>query len=138
MIRYNHYNKMYDFLYDICIFRRGQPQGLKIINPRFSRVLRCFQSTRGLYAVGSSPTSPTKKNPVSVRVSGFSSFLVYDFLYDFRNLPKRKTPDRSQGIFFHGEFIKYGLELFTVLSSNDTKRNPYNRRRKCAPNLYCS
>ena len=33
--------------------------------------------------MGSSPTSPTKKNPDSVKVSGLFLFLVYDFLYDF-------------------------------------------------------
>jgi hypothetical protein len=62
---------MYDFLYDICIFHGGQLQGTKDNNPRFNGVSGRFQSTCGLYAVGSSPTSPTKKDPDSVRDSGF-------------------------------------------------------------------
>ena len=49
----------------------------------FLAVFRFFQSTGKLYAVNSNLSVSAKTNPDSIMVSGFFSFLVYDFLYDF-------------------------------------------------------
>jgi len=47
--------------------------------------------------VGSSPTSPTKKNPEAVRLSGFSHFSVLDFLLDFLSEHKKSPRHKAEG-----------------------------------------
>ena len=63
------------FVCTFCVFRGGQPQGTKGNNPEKQAFFCDVKSTGGLYVVGSNPSVSAKRNPDSVKVSGFLSFV---------------------------------------------------------------